>query len=217
MKAIIFANGEYCPTKNPINIQVENLVIAADGGSSHCQTLGTKPDVLIGDLDSTSPNLIKDWQKAGVTVIRHPVRKDQTDLELGLFYAQEEGAREIEVYGAGGGRLDMSYGNLLLLAHKELTVDIKLLCGGEEVQVVREGNTVNLIGSPGDTVSLLSLQPGKSRITTKGLEYPLENENLAFGSTRGISNQLTAVQASIRLDSGLLAVIHTRTKNSQEK
>ncbi len=216
MKSIIFANGEFCPPEHPIKIHGENLVIAADGGSRHCQSLGIKPNVLIGDLDSTSPDLIKDWQEAGVTVIRHPARKDQTDLELALFYAQENGAKQIEVYGAVGGRLDMSYGNLLLLAHKELTADIKLLCGGEEVQVVREGNTANLVGSPGDTVSLLSLQPGQSRITTEGLEYPLENENLAFGVTRGISNRLAADQATIQLNTGLLAVIHTQTKNSEE-
>ena len=217
MKSIIFANGEFCPPENPIKIHGENLVIAADGGSRHLQILGIKPDVLIGDLDSTSPDLIKDWQKAGVTIIRHPARKDQTDLELALFYAQENGAEQIEVYGAVGGRLDMSYGNLLLLAHPDHTAEIKLLCDEEEVQVLREGHKITINGSRGDIVSLLSLQPGQSRITTKGLEYPLKNGNLAFGSTRGISNRLADDQATIQLNAGLLAVIQTQTKNSEEE
>jgi len=217
MKSIIFANGEFCPPENPLKIHREILVIAADGGSRHCEALGIKPNVLIGDLDSTSPDLIKEWQETGVTVIRHPARKDQTDLELALFYAQENGAEQIEVYGAVGGRLDMSYGNLLLLAHPDHTAEIKLLCDGEEVQVLRQGTKITINGSRGDLVSLLSLQPGQSRITTVGLEYPLENENLAFGVTRGISNHLAADQATIQLSAGLLAVIHTQTENSKEK
>lgn len=210
MRSIIFANGEFCQTVNELNISKGDLVIAADGGSGHCQTLGIIPDVLIGDLDSTPQDLIREWQNAGVLVIRHPPQKDQTDLELALLHAQAEGASEIIVYGAVGGRLDMTFGNMLLLAHPELTSSIKLICSGEEVQVLRPGESLVLNGEPGDIVSLLSLQPGKSSITTKGLEYPLNNENLGFGFTRGVSNQLAANKAVIQLESGLLAVIHTR-------
>ena len=215
MRSIIFANGEFCQTVNEINLADDDLVIAADGGSGHCQTLGITPDVLIGDLDSTSKDLIQDWQNAGVLIIRHPAQKDQTDLELALLHAQAEGASEIIVYGAVGGRLDMTFGNLLLLAHPELNCHITLICSGEEVHVLRPGESLVLHGAPGDIVSLLSLQPGESRIRTEGLEYPLEDEDLDFGLTRGISNQMAAEQAIIQLEKGLLAVIHIRTNQTE--
>ena len=215
MKSIIFANGEFCQTVNEINISDDDLVIAADGGSSHCQTLGIIPDVLIGDLDSTSKELIQEWLNAGVLVIRRPAQKDQTDLELALLHAQAEGASEIIVYGAVGGRLDMTFGNLLLLAHPELTCPIRLICSGEEVRALRPGESLTLNGAPGDIVSLLSLQPGESSIRTEGLEYPLDNEALDFGLTRGISNQMAAEGAVIQLEKGLLAVIHTRTNQTE--
>jgi thiamine pyrophosphokinase len=216
MRSIIFANGEFCQTVNEINITKDDLVIAADGGSCHCQTLEIIPDVLIGDLDSTSKDLIQEWQTAGVLVIRHPAQKDQTDLELALLHAQAEGASEIIVYGAVGGRLDMTFGNLLLLAHPELTSQITLICGGEEVHVLRPGESLVLQGSRGDTVSLFSLQPGESQITTKGLEYPLEKEGLGFGFTRGVSNRMAAESAFIQLEVGLLAVIHTHNYQVEE-
>lgn len=216
MKSLIFANGAFCQTVNEINITNDDLVIAADGGSGHCQALGIIPDVLIGDLDSTSKDLIMEWENAGVLVIRHPAQKDQTDLELALLHAQAEGASEIIVYGAVGGRLDMTFGNLLLLAHPELTSSIRLICSGEEVQVLEPGESLVLQGEPGDIVSLLSLQPGESRITTKGLEYPLDNENLGFGFTQGISNLMAANKAVIQLESGLLAVIHTRNNQMED-
>ncbi len=217
MRSIIFANGEFSPTENNIQLTGDDLVIAADGGSGHCQTLGIIPDVLIGDLDSTSKDLIQEWQNAGVLVIHHPAQKDETDLELALLHAQAGGATEIIVYGAVGGRLDMTFGNLLLLAHPELTSQITLICGGEEVRVLRPGETLTLNGTPGDIVSLLSLQPGESQIRTEGLEYPLDNEDLDFGLTRGISNQMASEQAVIRLEKGLLAVIHTRTNQMEER
>ena len=215
MKSIIFANGEFCQTVNEINLADDDLVIAADGGSSHCQTLGIIPDVLIGDLDSTSKDLIQEWQNAGALVIRHPAQKDETDLELALLHAQAEGASEIIVYGAVGGRLDMTFGNLLLLAHPELNCPITLICSGEEVRVLRPRESLVLQGAPGDIVSLLSLQLGESSITTEGLEYPLDNEDLGFGLTRGVSNQMVAERAVIQLEKGLLAVIHTRTNQTE--
>jgi len=219
MRSIIFANGEFCQTVNEINMVKDDLVIAADGGSRHCQTLGIIPDLLIGDLDSTSKDLIREWKNAGVLVIRHPAQKDQTDLELALLHAQAEGVSEIIVYGAVGGRLDMTFGNLLLLAHPELTSKITLICEREEVRVLRPGESLVLQGAPGDIVSLLSLcslKSGESGITTKGLEYPLDNEDLVFGLTRGISNQLAAEGAVIHLERGLLAVIHSRTNQTKE-
>jgi len=215
MKSIIFANGEFCQTVDEINTAKDDLVIAADGGSRHCQTLGIIPDLLIGDLDSTSKDLIQEWKNAGVLVIRHPAQKDQTDLELALLHAQAEGVSEIIVYGAVGGRLDMTFGNLLLLAHPELTSQITLICEREEVRALRSGESLVLHGAPGDIVSLLSLQPGESRIRTEGLEYPLDNEDLGFGLTRGISNQMASERAVIQLEKGLLVVIHTRTNQTE--
>ncbi len=216
MRSIIFANGDFCQTVNEINMVKDDLVIAADGGSRHCQTLGIIPDLLIGDLDSTSKDLIREWKNAGVLVIRHPAQKDQTDLELALLHAQAEGVSEIIVYGAVGGRLDMTFGNLLLLTHPELTSQITLICEREEVRALRPGESLVLQGAPGDIVSLISLRPGESRISTEGLEYPLDNEDLGFGLTRGISNQMAAEGAVIHLERGLLAVIHSRTNQTKE-
>ena len=80
---------------------------------------------------------------------------------------------------------------------------------------LRPGESLTLNGAPGDIVSLLSLAPGESRITTKGLEYPLDNEDLGFGLTRGVSNRMASERAVIQLERGLLAVIHTRTNQME--
>lgn len=216
MRAIVFANGEFCDPHRPPEVSENDLVIAADGGSRHCQALHITPSLLIGDLDSTDPQLVAQWRDAGVEVIQYPADKDQTDLELALLLAQERGAEEILVYGAVGGRLDMTFGNLILLAHPQLRVPTILICENEEVHLLRPGSSLEVEGQPGDTLSLLSLEPGGCLVSARGVQYPLKREKLEFGLTRGISNQLTSPKAVISLESGFLAVVHTRRSSPEE-
>jgi len=215
MQTIIFANGDFCPQENPINIDGIDQVVAADGGSRHCQELGIIPNVLIGDMDSTNPDLVEYWEASGVEIIQFPPDKDQTDLELALLHAQSKGANKIIVYGAIGGRLDMTLGNLMVLTHPDLKSVVKLVCGNEEIRVLRDGNLLTLPGTIGDTVSLIPLSTNGAKVTLKGLEYPLKKEVLEFGLTRGISNCMVKEQATIHLESGLLAVIHIRNNSTE--
>ncbi|MFO8036108.1 MAG: thiamine diphosphokinase [Anaerolineales bacterium] len=212
MRVLVFANGSF--QSESLDTSDFDLVIAADGGSDHCQMLGIRPQILIGDLDSTSQSRRVEWEKKGVEIIRHPQRKDKTDLEIALEYAQEKGADEIHVYGALGDRLDMTLGNILLLAHPDLNCEIKMICENEVLSVVRGGSTLILEGRQGDMVSLLPLLPTTSGITTQNLEYPLQEGMLAYGTTRGISNVMEGDQAVISLREGLLCVIHTQNKSS---
>jgi len=216
MKAVIFANGEVCASDLKRDFKDAELLIAADGGYRHFQSLETLPDLLIGDLDSTPKEVQVSWEKRGVTIIRHPEDKDQTDLELALLYADKRGAAQILVYGAVGGRLDMTLSNLLLLAHPEISADLTFLCGDQEVKLIPRGQSLTIQGKPGDRVSLIPLGPGTSGISTVNLKYPLDQDELAFGLTRGISNVMDADHAEISLEEGLLALIHTHT-NSKEK
>lgn len=217
MRAIIFANGQYLDPLRLPNLRQGDLVIAADGGSRHCLALHITPDLLIGDLDSSEPNLVSSWVDAGVEVIQYPADKDQTDLELALLIAQDRGAEEAWVYGAVGGRLDMTFGNLFLLAHPHLTLPTILICGNEEVHLLHPGGSLKLQGQPGDNLSLLALDTGGATVSIKGVEYPLDGERLEFGLTRGISNKLMGATATIDLETGLLAVIHTRSTPPEEE
>jgi thiamine pyrophosphokinase len=217
MQAIIFANGNLHPSETNLEVNEDDLIIAADGGSRHCSSLGIIPNVLIGDLDSTNPELVLAWQGMGVDIVRYPEDKDQTDLELALFYAQMEDATKILVYGAIGGRLDMTLGNLTLLAHPSLDTSAKYIYGNEVYRVLQEGELLTLPGTIGDMISLITIGSNGSQVTAKGLEFPLEKTTLGFGSTMGISNRMTNNQATIHLEKGSLAVIHSREQTQGDE
>ncbi len=212
MRAVVFANGELNDAEQTAKWLTENdLVIAADGGSRHCLALGVIPDILIGDFDSLEPGQLADFEIQGSQIFQHPARKDFTDLELALRYACEQGVEEILVFGALGARWDQTLANLLLPAHPDLAcAAISLIDGRQEIRLVRPGEPLFVHGQPGDTVSLIPLNEDAVGVSTWGLEYPLINEILAFGATRGVSNVLVNETAEISLLQGRLLCIVIR-------
>ncbi|MFC1878468.1 thiamine diphosphokinase [Chloroflexota bacterium] len=207
MRTIIFANGEL---NSSFRFQPDDLIIAADGGSKHCLAMGIQPHIVIGDLDSLSKQDLAVLKSGGAQIIQYPRQKDFTDLELAIEYARDHDAKHIVILAALGARWDQTIANLLLPAAFH-SLSIQLLDGNQEIHFVSGGKQLVLAGAPGDTVSLIPLAGDAVGITTLGLEYPLSDEILYFGSTRGVSNLLMGDQASISLKEGFLlcAVLHT--------
>ena len=206
MRAVIFANGAL--NHHP-NLAAEDLVIAADGGGRHCLALGVQPAIVIGDLDSLNPDEQALLRAGGAEIRRYPERKDFTDLELALLAAREAGAGEILILGALGLRWDQTLANLLLAASQP-GVRVRLEDGSQEFHFIKAGEPLELAGQPGDVVSLVPLAGPAAEITTGELEYPLKDECLEFGSSRGVSNRMLGERATITIGSGLLACVHTR-------
>jgi len=213
MRALIFVNGtidDY--TQIARWLRPDDYLIAADGGARHCAALGLRPAVLVGDLDSIAPELLAEYESAGVTIERHPPRKDETDLELAVRRAVADGAGEILLLGALGGRLDQTMANLLLPARQEWPVPILLADGRQLARVLRGGETVTLHGTPGDTVSAVPLSAEVTGVTYTGLEYPLTDATLCLGSTQGVSNRMVGESAVIRLTSGILLLVQEKNE-----
>lgn len=211
MQAVIFANGTIDNSDSAIS--GNDLIIAADGGTQHCLSLGITPDVVIGDLDSLTADNINELQIANVEIIRYPAKKDQTDLELALKLAIDRGADEIVVFGAMGGRWDMSIANILLPAEQNLSnATIRIIDGRHEIMLLRAGKEMIFHGKKGDIFSLIPLGRDALGITTIGLEYPLKDDLLRLGSSRGISNLFIENSATVSLKQGLLLCVHIRTR-----
>lgn len=213
MRAVIFANGVLNNLQDVHDIILpDDLIIAADGGMTHCRALGIKPSIVIGDLDSLDPDYLKSLQTSGTEIISYPINKDQTDLELALHKALDLGYDEILVLGALGARWDMTIANLLLPAASEFSkVTIRLIDGHQEILLLRGRGELTFKGKKGDMLSIVPLGQDAYGVTLRGLEYPLEDDVLRFGATRGISNVLIDDTATVYLKKGLLLCIHIYT------
>jgi thiamine pyrophosphokinase len=206
-RTIIFGNGPITDLRAAgAVVRPSDFLIAADGGLHHLRALGLCPNVLIGDLDSVEPAEAEAVLASGGRVERFPARKDQTDLELAVRLAQAEGATDLLIFGALGGRWDQTLANLLLLAHPDFrSIRLRLLDGNQQIYLIQPEAVIE--GRPGDTVSLISLQGDAHGITTRGLEYPLQRGSLSFGSTLGVSNVLVDSQGVVAVEDGLVACI----------
>jgi thiamine pyrophosphokinase len=192
----------------------KDLVLCVDGGANNALALGFEPQVVIGDMDSIEMSVRERLQQAGCRFVEYPSRKDETDSELAVRYALSQGATELVMLGALGGRVDHTLANVMLLTLPELEgVKARLVEGDQEVFLIR--NEVVIEGQPGDTLSLLPLSGDAVGIYTEGLEYPLHNGTLKFGAARGVSNVLTASQARVRVGRGLLLAVHHLTPPSR--
>ena len=208
MRAIIFTNG-IVSDYSDLNrwLQADDHLICADGGVRHCLAMGLQPSVIVGDLDSAPLEVVEDLVAQGVLIERHPPAKDQTDLELAIERALQDGADEILLLGALGGRLDQTLANLLILAQRDWPVPIRLAEDNQLAQMLTPGKTISLDGRIGSTVSVVPLTQEVKGIMFSGLAYPLENATLRLGSTRGISNEIASLPATVRIDEGKLLVI----------
>ena len=210
-RAVIFANGTL-PDSNAARqlLREDDFWIAADGGSCHALECGRAPDVLIGDLDSIPVPIREFLQRAGTKVQTHPADKNETDLELAVWFALEEEFSSILIVGALGGRTDQTLANLSLLADPALReYDIRIDDGREEALCVRESAV--LLGAAGDIVSLIPFGMPAEGVVTKGLQYPLREETLRLSRTRGVSNRMIENRAEISIERGVLLCIHTRS------
>jgi thiamine pyrophosphokinase len=214
-RAIIIANGELRdPSDARTLVKTEDLLIAADGGARHCRRLGLIPHIVVGDLDSLTPEERAALERAGTRFEIHPAHKDETDLELALQAAMREGARDVVILAALGGRWDQTLANMLLLAHPDFaTLTLRLADGPDTLWIVRDQATVR--GARGDTLSLMPLAGDAEGVTLSGLEYPLNDGTLRFGYTTGISNVLTASEATITVRRGVLLAVHRRVDRRQ--
>ena len=141
-----------------------------------------------------------------------PARKDETDLWLAVCAALDRKVDEIIILGALGGRWDMTFSNVLLLSSPELKqLETRILDGNQELFVLQGGQAARLFGDKGDRLSLMPLTAMVRGLTLIGFEYPLDNETLGLGTTRGISNVFVEDLCSIDLDQGKLLVTVTHS------
>ena len=167
------------------------------------QHLGFRVDVLVGDLDSVETAPIP----RHVIVERHPVDKDQTDLDLALELAVREDPSRVVVIGGTGGRFDHEMSTVGLLCSDRWSVidELDWVSSRSRAYVLRRRRILH--GDVGALVSLIPVGGPVTGLTTNGLQWELDGDTFDAGTTRGVSNVMRAPVADIRIDSGCLLVV----------
>lgn len=208
--AVVFAGGPVegrHPAEAALADLAPDLTVAVDSGLDLALHLGWHADLVVGDMDSVSAAALARAESAGSVVRRHPRDKESTDLELALDEVLTADVRRVVVVGSSSGRLDHLLGAAAVLSSPRWrTMEVDAWFGTAALHVVWHRRTLR--GAPGDLVSLLAVSGPAVGVRTDGLRWPLRDETLEVGSTRGISNELVGDRAEVAVREGaLLAVV----------
>lgn len=200
---LIFGGGDPPLARVVEDLPVPDLVVAANGGYDIAVGLGYRVDVLVGDLDS----LIERELPEHVVTELHPPDKDATDLELALDLVSGEEPSRVIVVGASGGRLDHELAVASLLCSRRWAgiEEVDWISRRGAAYVVRGRRIIH--GDIGAPVTLIPMHGDAHGVTATGLKWALDDETLAAGSTRGVSNVMQGPVADIKVEDGCLLVV----------
>ncbi len=150
---------------------------------------------VIGDGDSCGV------QQQRLVDYIHRSDQNQTDFEKTLEYAVSQGCQSIIVYGASGREMDHFLGNISVAVTYLTSIQ---LC------FVDQYHQYGLIESPfiqptqtDQLCSLMPITPVK-QMTSEGLVYPLDQQDLNWGALIGIRNRAKTNQIMLKWDEGLI-------------
>ena len=186
---IILANGQYPSHPAALyKLQTAGTIICTDGSGNKLLENGLAPNVIIGDMDSTT--IDQDSFKGLYVKISD---QDNTDLDKALEWCKVNSLSPLTVLGTSQLREDHTIGNLILLANYSEELDINFVT--DYFTITCHHGKRSFTSFKQQLVSLLPVEDIKS-ITTEGLEFPLIDELFPI-SSRGISNRATGHQFNI--------------------
>ena len=199
-KALLFING--VPPKNLPETEDYAMIACSDGAFHYLKEKKfplDKLDFISGDFDSY---LGSDEAIYHDRFIFTP-DQDKTDFHKSLEIIQERGITAVDVYGGSGGEMDHFLGNLtaafLFKNHLEITFY------DEFSTYFFAPKTLVLENVKGKIISLYPF-PLTENITTKGLNWPLNNENLDISKRIGTRNLASEETVVIHYGKGDLVV-----------
>ncbi len=209
MRTLIIANGNMDNNILHTILKPNDIIICCDGGSKYLFEEGIIPHYIIGDLDSSIPQIIQFFETKNVVFKKFNSKKDETDMELCIDFAISLGTNEIVILGAIGTRIDHTLTNInLLMKAEDANVKAVIVDNNNEIQII--SNNITITGKKGDLVSLIPISTYVEGIDTTGLEYPLKNATMTIGKSLGVSNVMTSNLATVNIKSGYLLVIKAK-------
>lgn len=179
----------------------DDLIIAADAGYLNVQKAGLRPDVIIGDFDSSEkPN-------TDTPIETFPILKDDTDTMLAIKYGFNSGYKRFAIYGGlGGERTDHTIANIQSLAYIVDHGGEGFLVGENESFTLIRNSSITLHSEKGKTLSVFAYGGIAEGISIKGAVYETDNLTLTPFFPLGVSNKFKENTAAVGVKNGCVLI-----------
>lgn len=186
----------------PVAPSPDDMVIAADKGYRTATALGITPDIIVGDFDSLGEIPEAD------NVIKLDVRKDDTDTEHAVSTALAMDCDDFIIYGAVGGKLDHTLGNIAVAERIALSGGRSVFFGDDSTFTVVHNSSYEFDARDSGRISVISLSEISRGVTIKGLSFEADDIDLNRATTLGISNAFIGKPSSISVTDGTLLIVY---------
>ena len=203
--SICYIFGALDTTIADFNPQESDLIIAADGGYSTLKKLNIKPDLVVGDFDSLG-NVPENEN-----IIKHPVKKDDTDTLLAIKTGLEKGFKTFIIYGAIGGRLDHTVATIQSATYVAENGGIAYIYDGNYTVTAIKNSSIKFKNTANGYTSVFALSGVAKGVTIDGLLYTLDNAEITPSFPVGVSNEFTKKESKITVSDGVLTIIFEGT------
>ena len=172
---------------------MQMVKISADGAG-----LEYKPDIIIGDLDST---------KLDVHVAQYIRMPDQstTDFEKCLHYVRTHKIDPSLILGIAGGEIDHTLNNIMIMSSCNTSYFIDYL----NEQTIKYGRVVkkeeNISLPLYSSISIIPLLT--ANVSTKGLKWNLSYDRLNYKFLRSVRNLNTEEHVCVKVHKGTVLLI----------
>lgn len=202
-KALLFINGD-SPKTIP-NLSGYDLIACTDGAFHYLKQLKfplDQLDFISGDFDSFDVDTLREPQRDKFEIIETP-DQNKTDFHKALEIIIEKGYNNIDVYGGSGGEQDHFLGNLSVAFAFKDKVNLKFFDEYSSYYFISKDFSIS--GVKDKMISLMPFPIAKS-IETKGLKWPLYQEDLILGERIGTRNVADSQEVSIQYKEGDLLI-----------
>jgi len=170
---IILANGQYPSHPAALNkLHTAGTIICTDGSANKLLENGLIPNVIIGDMDSTTID-----QNSFKGLYVKIIDQENTDLDKAFEWCKLNNLSPLTVLGTSQLREDHTIGNLILLANYSDELDINFVT--DYFTITCHHGKRSFTSFKQQLVSIVPVEDIQS-ITTEGLEFPLINELFLF-------------------------------------
>lgn len=200
MKALLFING--IPPKILPETEGYSLIAVTDGAFHYLKEKNfplEKLDFISGDFDSHSG---KDDSVYTDKFIYTP-DQNKTDFQKSLEIIIEKGYKKVHIYGGSGGEMDHFLGNLTVAF--QFKEELKITFFDDESTYFFSTSSLVLNNCLGKMISLYPF-PKAENVSTKGLNWELENSTLELTQKIGTRNFAVSDEVTIEFGSGDLIV-----------
>ena len=206
--AVIIGNGNFesLPLANNY-IKFANEIIVLDSAIEQVITkTNVIPNVVIGDLDGNFDIERIEQTFPNVKIIHEP-DQEKTDFEKAIEYLIKNNYSEVYGFCLTGKRMDHTFNNISSLAKYNQAIDIKIIDNNSTIFCIDSSSHFKKMYDKDTIISLLPIGT-VSGITTKNLEFALNNEKLELGIRTGSSNKVLKTDfVEIEITKGKLIIM----------